>query len=324
VPIPLEDPIVSPQNVSNETLIKDLLDSLDELFGLHPGYRAVHAKGIICWGAFTPAPQATQLTRAPHVARPTTRVIARLSDFAGVPNVPDNDPSAASPRGMAIRFYLAPHVHTDIVAHSHDGFPVRTGEEFLQFARALVASAKATKPIPLDALMASNPKVRQFLEAPKPIPASFARESYFSVAAMRFVNAQGLSRYGRFRIRPAEGNEYLSESDAASKSRDFLIDELTERLSRGPVSFRIAVQLAGPGDEVADSTATWPASRPEVEFGTVTLTHRADESDPEIRKIIFDPIPRVDGIEASLDPLLEVRAAIYLLSGRRRRAAAMP
>lgn len=30
------------------------------------------------------------------------------------------------------------------------------------------------------------------------------------------------------------------------------------------------------------------------------------------------PIPRIDGIEPSSDPLLELRAAIYLLSGRRR------
>ena len=41
----------------------------------------------------------------------------------------------------------------------------------------------------------------------------------------------------------------------------------------------------------------------------------------EQKKIIFDPIPRVDGIEPSDDPLLELRAAIYLLSGRRRRQA---
>lgn len=39
------------------------------------------------------------------------------------------------------------------------------------------------------------------------------------------------------------------------------------------------------------------------------------------RRMIFDPIPRVDGIEPSDDPLLELRAAIYLLSGRRRRQA---
>ena len=39
--------------------------------------------------------------------------------------------------------------------------------------------------------------------------------------------------------------------------------------------------------------------------------------------IIFDPIPRVDGIEPSEDPLLNTRADVYLLSGRRRRAAAI-
>jgi catalase len=39
------------------------------------------------------------------------------------------------------------------------------------------------------------------------------------------------------------------------------------------------------------------------------------------RQIIFDPIPRVDGIEPSADPLFEPRANVYLLSGRRRRSA---
>jgi catalase len=35
----------------------------------------------------------------------------------------------------------------------------------------------------------------------------------------------------------------------------------------------------------------------------------------------MDPIPRVDGIEPSADPILEFRAALYLLGGRERRAA---
>ena len=39
-------------------------------------------------------------------------------------------------------------------------------------------------------------------------------------------------------------------------------------------------------------------------------------------KIIFDPVPRVDGIESAGDPLTEVRSDLYLLSGRRRRADA--
>ena len=114
-------------------LSRDVLHALDDLNGVHQGFRPAHAKGVMLSGTFTPSPAARGLTRAPHVQRPSTPVTVRFSDFAGFPTVADNDPQNASPRGCAIRFHLADHVHTDIVAHSHDGFPVRTAEEFLEF-----------------------------------------------------------------------------------------------------------------------------------------------------------------------------------------------
>jgi hypothetical protein len=46
--------------------------------------------------------------------------------------------------------------------------------------------------------------------------------------------------------------------------------------------------------------------------------HGAYEIARPYQRIIFDPIPRIDGIEPSADPLLELRAAIYVLSGRER------
>ena len=70
-----------------------------------------------------------------------------------------------------------------------------------------------------------------------------------------------------------------------------------------------------------DASVTWPDDRQEIRFGTITLTARVDDTEPERRKIIFDPIPRVDGIDTSGDLLSEVRSEIYLLSGRRRRTA---
>jgi catalase len=312
----------SPQASSapSPALIEDLLNALDALFGLHPGFRPAHAKGVMCSGTFTPSSEALKLTRAPHVSRPSTRVIVRFSDSSGLPNVADNDPQLASPRGFAVRFYLADHVHTDIVAHSHDGFPVRTGEEFLEFLRAAAAFGKG-QPAALGAFLASHPRAKQFVEAPKPIPSSFARESFFAVTAFRFTNPQGHSCHGRFRIRPDAGNDHLTAADAASRSASFLFDEITQRLAGGPVKFGVYVQLAEDGDDTADATAAWPDSRPEVPFGTITLTASINDADPEIRKIIFDPVPRVDGIEPSADPIILVRSAIYLLSGRRRRAA---
>ena len=108
--------------------------------------------------------------------------------------------------------------------------------------------------------------------------------------------------------------------DAAAKSEDFLFDEIGQRLAQEPVTLGVFVQMAEPGDDVADASVTWPDSRPEIPFGTITLTARVDDQVPDRRSIIFDPVPRVDGIESSGDPLTEVRSDIYLLSGRRRRA----
>jgi catalase len=51
------------------------------------------------------------------------------------------------------------------------------------------------------------------------------------------------------------------------------------------------------------------------------LTAVASNNAAEQQRIIFDPIPRIDGIAASADPLFEPRANVYLMSGRRRRGA---
>ncbi len=113
----------------------------------------------------------------------------------------------------------------------------------------------------------------------------------------------------------------MDAAAAAAKGPDFLFDELKERVARGPVAFRVVVQLADGGDIVDDVTVQWPDTRPLLELGTIALTKPVANDAAEQKQIIFDPIPRVDGIEPSADPLLELRAAIYLISGRRRRTA---
>jgi catalase len=273
----------------------------------------------MCAGTFTPAPEAVQLTRAPHASRPSTPVTVRYSNASGVPASLDNDPQSG-PRGIAVRFHLADHVHTDIIAHSFDGFPVRNGAEFLEFVRAAAAFG-AGKPEALGAFLAAHPHAKRFVATPKPVPTSFAREAFFAVTSFKFTNAQGLSRHGRLRIRPMAGTEYLSTEEAAAKSGNFLFEEIAARLASGPFGLGVFVQMAEPGDDVTDASVTWPASREEIPFGTVTVTARLDEQVPERRKVIFDPVPRVDGIESSGDPLTEIRSDLYLLSGRRRRRA---
>ena len=124
MPLPTDEKIVA---LSNE-----ILQKFDALFGVHPGFRPAHAKGIMLNGSFTPTSEAAALSKAPHLNRPTTPVSVRFSNSTGIPVIPDNDPNA-DPRGCAVRFHLAERVHTDIVAHSTNGFPARTGQDFLEF-----------------------------------------------------------------------------------------------------------------------------------------------------------------------------------------------
>lgn len=310
-----------PQDERVVALANDLLQQFDVLFGLHPGYRAAHAKGVMLTGAFTPLPGGQKLTRAPHITRASTPVTVRFSNSTGVPQIPDSSPDA-NPRGMAIRFNLAEHVHTDIVSHSIDAFPTRDGYEFLEFLKAAGASGPdVPSPKPIERFLGSHPAALAFVQAPKPFPTSLARETYFGVTAFAFTNAAGEKKFGRYRIVPDEGNEFLSDADASSIPPNYHFDELLKRVSKGSIRFRILVQVAAPSDVSDDATVHWPESRELVELGRLDLTAAVKDNAMEQKQIIFDPIPRVDGIDPSADPLLELRAAIYLLSGRRRRAA---
>ncbi|MCU1323767.1 MAG: Catalase related subgroup protein [Acidobacteriaceae bacterium] len=313
MPLPTDEKLLA--------LSEDLIAQLQAIFGAYPGLRPAHAKGTMLTGTFTPAAGAASVTRAPHVTRESTPVTVRFSNSTGLPLVPDNDPNA-NPRGMAVRFNLAERSHTDIVSHSTDGFPTHTGEEFLAFLKALASSDLSNIPAsPLGAFLGSHPAALAFVQTPKPAPSSFGRESYFGVTAMEFTNAEGVTRFGRYRIIPEAGNDHLDDAATAAKGVEYLFEEIVERVKTGPVAFKLMVQLAGEGDVVDDATIHWPESREVAELGRIELTAMVPDEAEAQRHIIFDPIPRVDGIEPSDDPLLELRAAIYLISGRRRREA---
>ncbi len=303
-----------------QQLSEQIVDALNALFGLHRGYRPVHAKGILCKGTFSPAATAASVSRAPHLQGASVPITVRFSDFAGVPTVADGDP-LASPRGMAISFHLPGGIDTDIVAHSYDGFPTRTAEEFLEFVRALAGSGPGSAdPKPLTSFLASHPQARRFAEAPKPAPSSFATESYYAVNAFRFINREGASRPGRYRIRPEAGEAHLDAAEASRRPGNYLFDELAERLSRGALRFRLLVQLAAEGDPVDDGSQPWPQGRPQVELGTLSITSLVADSAAAERRLVFDPAKLVDGIELSDDQLPAVRSALYAVSYRRRNA----
>lgn len=311
MPLPEDKAVVE----TGDSLVKTLRGA----FGTPDSYRPAHAKGRLLRGTFTPTSKASSLSSAPHFTASSTPLLARFSSSTGLPHIPDTDPNA-NPRGLALRFLLSAdeHKHTDIIAHSTPFFPTRTGEAFLAMLRALGDGS-------IGSFLEATPSAAAFVQAPKPSPASFATEQYFGVNAFTLVSADGGKTSVRYRIAPEAGVETLSEDEVQGKSETYLFDEIAERLSASSsiIEFKLLAQVARAGDPTDDATQHWPEDREVVQLGTIELKEILSEEESRNleKNVIFDPIPRVEGVEASDDPLLDVRAAVYLISGKGRRAA---
>jgi catalase len=299
----------------------EAVDAFEQRFGRHDGFRRLHAKGWLYRGTFAPTSDAAALTRAAVFRDTAVTAVIRFSNGAGDPLSPDY---AADVRGMAVKLSGGPAA-LDIVAQTAPRFPVRTLARFVDVVRASAASAHALPA--LARLVAGDVRVLGALKANvgalKP-PASYATQRYFAVHAFRWVDAGGGSRFVRYTWEPAAGVEYLSARDAKSRGRDYLHDDLDERLARGPVVFTLRVQIAQDGDYVNDPTSQWPEDRPVIEVGTLEITGPETTRETGGDILVFDPTRVIDGIELSDDPILQVRSQVYGESVRRRTGVARP
>ena len=294
-----------------------LVDALNGVFGSHQGARAVHAKGIILEGRFTPGKAASSVSKAPHFQNKAVPVVVRFSNFAGVPVVPDND-GHASPRGLAVKFKLPNGDSSDIVAHSFNGFPSPTTDDFRDLLAALGSSGpNAAKPTPLDAYLGTHPVAKAFLTSPKPNPVSFASLPYFGVNTFKFTNAAGKATFGRYQFLPIGGAQYLSDAQAASASPGYLMEEIGPHVKKAPARFRLVLQIAGKDDRLDDPSVAWPDTRKTVELGVLAIS-RALADDPALdKKLLFIPGALPAGIEPA-DPMITARSTAYPVSFGRR------
>ncbi len=294
---------------------KDLVDALHTAFGDHHS-RAVHAKGIILSGEFTPDPAAAMLTRALHLQKTRSQVTVRFSDFTGIPTIPDNNP-AANPRGFAIKFTLPDGSASDIVGHSFDGFPTSNSDQFRELLLAIGASGPgAAEPTALSKFLEVHPVAKTFLTTQK-LPASYATVDYFGVNAFKFSNAAGAAHFVRYQFLPVGGEQLLSKTQFAKADADYLQTEIKERIAKRPVRFQLLAQIAEPSDKVEDPSIAWPATRRKVPLGVIELDRLAPNTPEQDKALSFSPTRIPDGIETA-DPMLDFRARAYPISLKAR------
>jgi catalase len=308
----------SPAVLADEAPLGErLVDVMNQLFGKHPGLRAMHAKGVVVEGSFTPSAAGAKLSTAVLFQGAPTPVTARFSDATGLPAIPDGDPNA-NPHGLGLRFHLTDGGEMDVVTNSLKFFPVATGEEFLALLQAVAASGPdAKKPTPLDDFVAAHPSVPKAL-ASTSTPASYARETYNGINAFVFVDDAGKRQPFRFRIVPVAGEAHLGAEDAAKRPPDFLADELRSALAKGPVRFRLLAQLAKEGDPTADPSQAWPDDRKVVDLGEIALAQPAADNEAAEKELMLLPGNVPEGIEPSDDPMIDVRDEAYAVSFSRR------
>lgn len=286
------------------------MEAIHGRFGAHAGHRALHAKGVICSGAFTASPAAARLTRAPHMAGEAVPATVRFSNGGGNPKVPDYVPDV---RGMAVSFRLPDGSSTDVVSQTVPRFSFRDQGGFVELLRAAKRSPGSLYRWPR--LLISNPKMirdlRMNLGAIGSLPASFVARPYFAFHAFRWIAADGTERWVRYTWRPTISEPDVDRGEAKQRGRDYLFDELRDRLGRGPARMTLEVQIAAPGDDPDDPSSVWPEDRDRVTVGTLEVTALDPDADDGM---VFDPMRLTDGIEPSNDPVLHFRPRVYTLS----------
>jgi catalase len=308
--------------MAGDGLSEQIIDAIEAIGGRHEGYRAVHAKGTLCAGTFTPSSQAAEVCRAAHFQDGEVRAHIRFSNGSGNPEGRD---AAQDGRGLAVKFYLPEGGTTDIVCISRRQFFVRTPEDFLEFTRARKPDPETGQPDleKLGAFLGAHPEagpaVQEQLESQAPV--SYATTAYNSLHAFRFTAPDGTERWVRYHWEPEAGVATLDGEQAQAQERDYLQQEVGERLEGGSAVFTLSVAVAEEGDSLHDSTQAWPDERETIELGRLTITGLAFDRDRDGDVLVFDPTRVTDGIETSDDPILHARSDAYAESVLRRSGA---
>jgi catalase len=287
--------------------------------GPHAGFRRAHAKGICIAGHFVGTPQGRALSSAAVFAsgQPVS-VSGRFAESAPDPFAKD---SSEAVRSMALRLQPAGAPEWRMAINDTPGLHVSTPQAFYDNVVASTPDPATGKPDPakMQAFLAKHPETVAFLARMKArvLAAGFAEDSYNSVDGFIFVAPDGTRRLVRWTMQAEEPFATLPAAVRDAKPANYVFDDLLARVARGPVKWRMIATLAQPGDPNR-AAEVWPANRPHVDMGELTIDHVESEATGNCQDVNFDPLALPPGVAPSDDPIPFARSAVYSVSFRRR------
>ena len=289
-------------------------DRFEQVYGRHNGFRRNHAKGLAATGTFTSSGAGAAVSSASVFAPGTFPVTARFSLGGTVPDAADQ-PGAV--RGLGLMFQLPNGEQWRTAMINLPVFPDSTPQGFFDRLLAGKPDPATGQPVPsvMKAFLAEHPETAAAMKLIKATPptSGLADSTFHGLNAFIATNNAGTSVPIRWSAVPMD-----APGVASPGGHDYLFDGLVERMHRGPVSWRLVLTVADPGDPTHDATLPWPPGRRTVDAGVITVDAVLTEAAGNARDVNFDPMVLPDGLSPSDDPLPPARSAVYARSFERR------
>ncbi|WP_458095086.1 catalase [Roseomonas sp. WA12] len=297
---------------------EQIVDALRANAGNIPHTRPTFAKGQCATGEFEPAAEAARVTRSVSFTMPG-RVTARFSVGSGNPAVADTNRAVL--RGFSFRIETGGSASEFLMENAPVHF-ARSQDQMLAFLRArLPGPAGSPDAARVRAFSEANDETlnQARFVAGRSLPGSFAGTTYWGVHAYPATNAEGITRFIKFKVVPVEGEVTLSDEEARSRPADFLQRDLEQRVAARRVRFDVVALLARPGDQTADVTLRWPDedAHEAVRLGSLAITSLAANETCDAG--FFDPSRLAEGIGLPIDDIFAARLSAYAISFGKRR-----
>lgn len=302
---------LSPRRLSPEKIVA----ALSNRGGDPLGHRRNHAKGVCFMGSFDANGAGAAYSTAAMLRKGSYPVIGRFAIAVGNPDASDLMGRVES---MAILITAPNGQQWRSGMNNSPVFVVPTPADFYAFTKTQEIDPKTGKPVPgaTAYFFATHPQSQAFAHWAKTAPwsGSWVDESYNSLDAFRFIDAEGHSHLVRWSMVPTAPFVPVPHAELVKKGPNFLTADLEKRIAEGPLTWHLVVTLAAPGDPSNNATIAWPVDRPKVDVGTLRVTSVEPEVNGPCRDYNYDPTILPAGIKISDDPLLPARSAAYARS----------